>query len=125
MKEKIRKKCLKIIWNDIDHITRGKIFDTVEVRKVSEKAKLTLRKHKKQRRQLFFMYILPMYMGRRTSKTCIAEVLPGVDVAQLVVAVTVDLEEKITFLKTKVTEKQHWQGEAEPQNLKKTSKIFK
>lgn len=55
--------------------------------------------------------LISMYIGRRSSRVRITKIPPEVDTTWLVAAMTVDMEEKITFLHTTATDKQNWQGQ--------------
>lgn len=89
MASKVAKKCLRQIWKDIVYLA------TVEVQfNWKEKAKQHSRATFKTDEVLF----LPTYLGRRTSKIRVGEILLEVDVATIILG----SEVKITFLQATI-----------------------
>uniref|UniRef100_A0A0L8HUC8 Uncharacterized protein n=1 Tax=Octopus bimaculoides TaxID=37653 RepID=A0A0L8HUC8_OCTBM len=84
-------KYLKAMWCDIDYITRGKKFGTVEMRmrNASQHSVKTLKTED--------VGLIPMYMGMRTSRIRIGRIPPEIDLMWLVMAVVMNPEEKITL----------------------------
>lgn len=95
------------IWQDV-YLARGNPFTRIEVRftresKDRQHAKLLLKSNE--------MVLLPTYLGRRTFKVKVGEIPTVVDIAWLVTAIAVGLQNKVPIAQATKIHHQNWQGQ--------------